>query len=86
MKKPKIKKLYSTRKISYNLLLTPFKRALKIIGEDDESTSSLQGSMKERSSSFLTYEEFQKINTQLLKLEMLKAEGIQLVRERARCL
>jgi len=61
MKKPKIKKMYDAKKISYNLLLTPFKRALKIIGEDDESTSSLQGSMRERFSTLLMYEEFQKI-------------------------
>ncbi|MCW3994218.1 MAG: hypothetical protein NWE85_06625 [Candidatus Bathyarchaeota archaeon] len=55
------------------------------IGAEPKSTSNLQVSRKGLHDTFLTYDELRKINAQLLKMEMQKAEARRLIREKNRC-
>jgi hypothetical protein len=84
MKRTDLKKTPTSKKALRSKLLTSFKRALRIEAEPN-STSNLQISRKGLPNTFLTYDELRKINAQLLEMEMQKAEAIQLVRERNRC-
>jgi hypothetical protein len=84
MKKLDLKKTHTSKKALRNKLLTSFKRALRI-GTEPRSTSNLQISRKGLPDTFLTYDELRKINAQLLKMEMQKAEAMRLIREKTRC-
>jgi hypothetical protein len=84
MKKLDLKKTHTSKKALRNKLLTSFKRALRI-GTEPRSTSNLQISRKGLPDTFLTYDELLKINAQLLKMEMQKAEAMRLIREKTRC-
>jgi hypothetical protein len=85
MKRTDLKKRYTSKKVPRSKLFTSLKRALRI-GAEPRSTSNLQVSRKGLPDTFLTYDELKKINAQLLKMEMQKAEAIQLIRERNRCI
>jgi len=85
MKRTDLKKRYTSKKVPRSKLLTSLKRALRI-GTEPRSTSNLQVSRKGLPDTFLTYDELKKINAQLLKMERQKAEAIQLIRERNRCI
>jgi hypothetical protein len=85
MKKLDLKKMHTSKKAFRSKLLTSFKRALRI-GTEPRSTSNLQISRKGLPDTFLTHNEFKKINAQLLKMEMQKAEAIKLIREHNRCI
>ena len=85
MKRTDLKKRHTSKKAFRSKLLTSFKRALGI-GAEPRSTSNLQVSRKGLPDTFLTHYELKKINAQLLKMEMQKAEAIQLIRERNRCI
>jgi hypothetical protein len=67
-------------------LTIPLKRIFRIIGNESDWTHQLGVSKKGVSDIFVTYNQIQRINTQLLKLERQKAEAIQLIREKQRCL
>ncbi len=84
MKRPEMKKVNITKVISHNRPFTTFKRALKLTGDETKSGSNMPAS-KEEENVFPTYDELQKVNVQLLKLEKLEADGIRLTREHARC-
>jgi len=84
MKKFNLKKTHILRRASYSQLVTLFKRAFRIIGGESESTPYLQVSMKGLPDIFSTYDEHQRMNSQLLEMGMHKAEAIQFMRERAR--
>jgi hypothetical protein len=84
MKKLDLKKTHTSKKALRSKLLTSFKRALRI-GTEPGSTSNLQISRKGLPDTFLTYDELRKINAQLLKMEMQKAEAMRLIREKTRC-
>jgi hypothetical protein len=84
MKRTDLKKTPTSKKALRSKLLTSFKRVLRI-GAEPKSTSNLQVSRKGLPDTFLTYDELRKINAQLLKMEMQKAEAIRLIREKNRC-
>ena len=84
MKRTDLKKTPTSKKALRSKLLTSFKRALRIEAEP-KSTSNLQISRKGLPDTFLTYDELRRINAQLLKMEMQKAEAIRLIREKNRC-
>ena len=84
MKRTDLKKTHTSKKPLRSKSLTSFKRALRIEAEP-KSTSNLQVSRKGLPDTFLTYDELRKINAQLLKMEMQKAEAIRLIREKNRC-
>jgi hypothetical protein len=86
MRKSDLKKTHSSKKPSYSHLLTSFKRALSVIGTESRSTLTSMISRKRLSDTFLTYDEIRKMNAELLKTERLKGEGIQLIREKTRCI
>jgi len=85
MKRSDLKKAHTSKEVLHSKLLTSLKRALRI-GAESSSTSNSQISGKGLSDTFLAYDEFRKINAQLLKLEMQKAEAIRLIREKNRCI
>jgi hypothetical protein len=85
MKGTDLKKTHTSKKALRSKLLTSLKRALRI-GAEPRSTSNLQISGKGLPDTFLTYDELRKMNAQLLKSEMQKAEAIRLIREKNRCL
>lgn len=84
MKRTDLKKTHTSKKALRNKLLTSFKKALRIEAEP-KSTSNLRIFRKGLPDTFLTYDELRKINAQLLKMEMQKAEAIRLIREKNRC-
>ena len=86
MKKSDLKKTRILKRAFYSHLITSFKRTLRIIGDESKSTSNLQVSKKGLSDTFLTYDELKQINAQLLKIERQKAEAIQFIREKNRCI
>jgi hypothetical protein len=83
MKRTDLKKTPTSKKALRSKLLISFKRVLRI-GAEPKSTSNLQVSRKGLPDTFLTYDELRKINAQLLKMEMQKAEAIRLIREKNR--
>jgi hypothetical protein len=83
MKRTDLKKTHTSKKAFRGKLLRSFKRALRI-GAEPRSTSNLQIFRKELPDTFLTNDE-KKINVQLLKMEMQKAQAIQLIREKTCC-
>jgi len=82
--KNRFKEKAHLKKVLRSKLLTSFKRVLRI-GAESKSTSNLQVSRKGLPDTFLTYDELRKINAQLLKMEMQKAEAMRLIREKNRC-
>lgn len=86
MKKADLKKMHAKKRTVYNGLVTSIKRALRIFGNESASSPNPQVSKKGLSDTFLSYNELQRINDQLLKMERQKAEAIRLVRERNRCI
>lgn len=84
MKRTDLDKRHTSKKVVRSKLLTSFKRALRI-GAEPRSTSNLQISRKGLPDTFLTHHEPKKINAQLLKMEMQKAEAMQLIREKTCC-
>jgi len=85
MKKSDLKKTHTSKEVLHSKLLTSLKRALRI-GAESSTTSNSQISGKGLSDTFLAHNEFRRINAQLLKMERQKAEAIQLIREKNRCI
>ena len=83
MKRTDLKKRHTSKKFSV-ASYSHHSRVLRI-GAEPKSTSNLQVSRKGLHDTFLTYDELRKINAQLLKMEMQKAEAIRLIREKNRC-
>ncbi|MFP3984693.1 MAG: hypothetical protein ACLFU9_01825 [Candidatus Bathyarchaeia archaeon] len=84
MKKTDLKKLGMPKKMIVDKLITSFKRAVGIFGDETESASSSQIFI-ETPDVFVTYEELQRMNAQLLRMEQLKAEAIRFVNDQRRC-
>jgi len=82
MKKSDLKKIPITKKLFHSQLVTSLLRAPKIVG--DETESKLQVPAKGLSDTLLTYDELQRTNAQLVKMEEHRAEAIWLIRERNR--
>ena len=78
------RKTHVLREAFYSQLIISFKRALRIIGGESESTVDLEVPMKGVPNISLIHDEHQRINTQLFEMEMHKAEAIKFVRERTR--
>lgn len=74
------------RRVSYSQMVTSLKRILRSIIDKPRSPSNFQVSAEGTPNALLAYDEVQKIKTQLLEMERLKAEAIRLVRERSRCI
>ena len=83
MKRFHLKKAGWIRKAIHDRLAVSFKRALGISASG--SASDLKVAKKGVSDTLLTHENLRKINEQLLKAEMLRSYGIQLVHEKRRC-
>jgi len=82
MKKSDLKKMLISKSPLYNRLVTSFKRALGIIGDENDGTAlNLQFPSKEFYDKLLTHEQFRIINAQLLKMEEQKVKAIQQARE-----
>jgi len=86
MKNLDLKKTTILKRTLHGRLFKSFIRAFGIIGNESDLTSDLQTSMRGSSGTFLTYSELQKMNAQLLKMERLKAEAMQRIREHNNCL
>lgn len=84
MKKSNMNKTRIIKKSFHSRLITSLLRALKIIGDETKSESDLQVSKKGLSSALLTYDEPQRMNVYLHKMEQHKAEAVWLVNERNR--
>lgn len=82
MKKLDPKKTHFLKRWFDSQFATPFKRAFGMIGDESEPTLDLRVSTKESLNTFLTYDGHQRMNAQLLEMEMHKAEAIQAIRER----
>jgi hypothetical protein len=83
MKSFHMKKTSIIRKAIHDRFAIPFKRALGISASG--SASDLKVAKKGVSDTFLTHDDLRNMNEQLLKAEMLRSYGIQLVHERRRC-
>jgi len=84
MKKSDLKKMLILKSPLYNRLVTSFKRALRIVGDENDRTAlDLKFPNKEFYERLLTHEQFKIINAQLLEMEVQKAKAIQQVRERS---
>jgi len=81
MKKHDLKNINMLKRTLYNQLVTSFKRVSRIFGNDAQLTSNLQVTTRGLPDIILAYDRQQKINAQLLEMEMHKAEAIQLMRE-----
>jgi len=79
MRRFDIKKMPILRRVSAS-----FRKALRIVGSDIGLTLDPQVSMEGLSEVFSPYDEHQRINAQLLEMEMHKAEAIQTMREHTR--
>jgi len=80
MKRFHLKKTGWIRKVIHDRLSVSFKRALRMSAF--ESTSDLKVAKKGVSDTLLTHDNLRKMNEQLLKAEMLRSYGIQLVHEK----
>jgi len=78
-----LKKAGWIRKAVHDRLTVSFRRALGMSASG--SASDLKVAKKGVSDTLLTHENLRKINEQLLKAEMLRSYGIQLVHEKRRC-
>ena len=78
-----MKKAGWIRKAVHDRLTVSFRRALGMSASG--SASDLKVAKKGVSDTLLTHENLRKINEQLLKAEMLRSYGIQLVHEKRRC-
>lgn len=85
MKKFDIKKKHTSKGVSRRKLRTSFKRTLGMMGRESNLASSLQVSAERPKKTFPNYDELQKVNAQLLKMEMQKDQAIQLIRDHNRC-
>jgi len=83
MKRFHMKKTSIIRKAIRDRLTIPFKRALGISASG--SASDLKVAKKGLSDTLLTHDNLRKIDEQLLKAEILRSYGIQLVHEKRRC-
>lgn len=86
MKKANSKKVHVAKRFLYDPLIGPIQKLFKLIGYGIRPASRSTFPVESESDKFLTYDKLQKANVQLLRLEMLRAKAIRLVRERARCL
>jgi len=78
-----MKKTSIIRKAIHDRFAIPFKRALGISASG--SASDLKVAKKGVSDTLLTHDDLRKMNRQLMKDEMLRSYGIQLVHEKQRC-
>jgi len=83
MKRFHMKKTGSIRKAIRGRLTVSFKRALGMSAF--ESTPDLKVAKKGVSDTLLAHDNLRKIDEQILKTEMLRSYGIQLVHEKWRC-
>jgi len=83
MKKSDLNEMFGSKRTLYSQLITSLKRALRLIGNESESSNS-QTSTRGLPNTFLTYNEPQEINAQLVRMEIHKAEAIQIMREQNR--
>jgi len=83
MRRFDIKKKSILKRVLSSQFFRSFRKALGI-GSEFGSTSDSQVSMKGLSDIFPPYDEHQRVNAQLLEMEMHKAEAIQAMREHAR--
>lgn len=82
MKKSDLKKMLISKSLLKNRIVTSFKRALGIIGDENYGTGpNLQFPNKEFYDKLLTHEQLKIINAQLLKMEEQKVKAIQQARE-----
>jgi len=84
MKKGNLKENRGLRWTPYRQLVISFKRAIEMIRGESSAPSELQFSREELPNTFLTYDEPQVTNAQLIEMERHRAEAIQLVREHNR--
>jgi hypothetical protein len=86
MKKPALEKTHTLSRTLYSQLASSFKRALRIIGAESESTSNSQVYMKGLSETFFAYDGLQRMNAHLLEVERQKAEALQCIRRHSKCI
>ncbi len=86
MKKPDSKKVNAPKGFLHNPLVKPIQKLFKVIGHEIRPTSSLELPVENESDTLLTYDRLQRMNLRLLKLEMLRAQAIRIMRERTRFL
>lgn len=84
MKSFHMKKKSIIRNAFHDRLAIPFKRALGISGSG--SDSDLKIAKKGVSGTLLAHDDLRKINEQILKAEILRSYGIQLIHEKQRYL
>jgi len=82
MKKIDFKKAGVLKRWSYRHLLAPLRRVFKITNED--SAADFRVPLNELPNPFLPYDENQRMNAQLLEMEIQKAESLKSTRERSR--
>lgn len=82
MKRLDLKKALFLRR-TLSQLFTSFKRAFSVVNGESTSSDS-QVSLRRNPFGFLTYDEYQRINTQLVEMARHKAEAIQFMREQTR--
>lgn len=76
MKRYYLKKTHILKRGFYSQLLTAFKRALRIIGDESKSISNLQVSMKELSETSLNLRAYMFAKQRINEIETQKAMSI----------